>query len=160
MFCCIILQLLNPVVQVIDHIVSLVSWKPVSSPSLSERSLDSIGRSRQESLSSVEEDDYDTLDDIDSDKNIIRTKVHLVFFTLCFAHSLGILWIQKIHNLACNDAQMFPFYYRNFFVCLTWPAKTRESLARSTKYISGEEKYYVYLMCSVSKTFTYYKNTV
>ncbi|XP_068601938.1 SID1 transmembrane family member 2 [Brachionichthys hirsutus] len=39
-----------------------------------ERSLDSVGRSRQESLSSVEEDDYDTLDDIDSDKNIVRTK--------------------------------------------------------------------------------------
>ncbi|KAF7652066.1 hypothetical protein LDENG_00101810 [Lucifuga dentata] len=42
-----------------------------------ERSLDSIGRSRQESLSSVEEDDYDTLDDIDSDKNIVRTKKFL-----------------------------------------------------------------------------------
>ncbi|XP_028275286.1 SID1 transmembrane family member 2 isoform X3 [Parambassis ranga] len=42
-----------------------------------ERSLDSVGRSRQESLSSVEEDDYDTLDDIDSDKNIIRTKKFL-----------------------------------------------------------------------------------
>uniref|UniRef100_A0A8C6TLL0 SID1 transmembrane family, member 2 n=1 Tax=Neogobius melanostomus TaxID=47308 RepID=A0A8C6TLL0_9GOBI len=35
------------------------------------------GRSRQESLSSVEEDDYDTLDDIDSDKNIVRTKKYL-----------------------------------------------------------------------------------
>uniref|UniRef100_A0A3Q2D482 SID1 transmembrane family, member 2 n=1 Tax=Cyprinodon variegatus TaxID=28743 RepID=A0A3Q2D482_CYPVA len=43
----------------------------------SERSLDSIARSRQESLSSVEEDDYDTLDDIDSDKNIVRTKKYL-----------------------------------------------------------------------------------
>ncbi|TNN01347.1 hypothetical protein fugu_010729 [Takifugu bimaculatus] len=42
-----------------------------------DRSLDSIGRSRQESLSSVEEDDYDTLDDIDSDKNIVRTKKFL-----------------------------------------------------------------------------------
>lgn len=55
----------------------------IVSPSLlsvlppSERSLDSVGRSRQESLSSVEEDDYDTLDDINSDKNIVRTKVHL-----------------------------------------------------------------------------------
>lgn len=39
--------------------------------------MESVGRSRQESLSSVEEDDYDTLDDIDSDKNIVRTKVHL-----------------------------------------------------------------------------------
>ncbi|KAM4628045.1 SID1 transmembrane family member 2 isoform 2-T2 [Polymixia lowei] len=42
-----------------------------------ERSLDSVGRSRQESLSSVEEDDYDTLADIDSDKNIVRTKKFL-----------------------------------------------------------------------------------
>ncbi|XP_061639131.1 SID1 transmembrane family member 2 isoform X5 [Phyllopteryx taeniolatus] len=33
-----------------------------------------VGRSRQESLSSIEEDDYDTLDDINSDKNIVRTK--------------------------------------------------------------------------------------
>lgn len=45
----------------------------------SDRSLDSIARSRQESLSSVEEDDYDTLDDIDSDKNIVRTKVFFLF---------------------------------------------------------------------------------
>ncbi|CDQ99504.1 unnamed protein product, partial [Oncorhynchus mykiss] len=37
-----------------------------------ERSLESVaGRSRQESLSSIEEDDYDTLADIDSDKNIV-----------------------------------------------------------------------------------------
>ncbi|XP_041796820.1 SID1 transmembrane family member 2 isoform X2 [Chelmon rostratus] len=42
-----------------------------------ERTLDSVGRSRQESLSSVEEDDYDTLEDINSDKNIVRTKKFL-----------------------------------------------------------------------------------
>ncbi|KPP70674.1 SID1 transmembrane family member 2-like, partial [Scleropages formosus] len=42
-----------------------------------ERPLDSVGRCRQESLSSVEEDDYDTLADIDSDKNIVRTKKFL-----------------------------------------------------------------------------------
>ncbi|KAL4647297.1 SID1 transmembrane family member 2 isoform X6 [Arapaima gigas] len=42
-----------------------------------EQSLDSVGRCRQESLSSVEEDDYDTLADIDSDKNIVRTKKFL-----------------------------------------------------------------------------------
>ncbi|XP_041090879.1 SID1 transmembrane family member 2 isoform X4 [Polyodon spathula] len=43
-----------------------------------ERSLDSMaGRMRQESLSSVEEDEYDTLADIDSDKNVIRTKKYL-----------------------------------------------------------------------------------
>ncbi|XP_078785471.1 SID1 transmembrane family member 2 isoform X9 [Oryzias latipes] len=47
------------------------------SPAEKERSLDSIARSRQESLSSVEEEDYDTLDDIDSDKNIVRTKKYL-----------------------------------------------------------------------------------
>uniref|UniRef100_A0A8C1N7A2 SID1 transmembrane family, member 2 n=1 Tax=Cyprinus carpio TaxID=7962 RepID=A0A8C1N7A2_CYPCA len=41
------------------------------------RSLESVARSRQESLSSVEEDDYDTLADIDSDKNIVRTKKFL-----------------------------------------------------------------------------------
>uniref|UniRef100_A0A4W4ERG1 SID1 transmembrane family, member 2 n=1 Tax=Electrophorus electricus TaxID=8005 RepID=A0A4W4ERG1_ELEEL len=45
--------------------------------SLSERPLDVVGRCRQESLSSVEEDDYDTLADIDSDKNIVRTKKYL-----------------------------------------------------------------------------------
>uniref|UniRef100_A0AAR2LLZ3 SID1 transmembrane family, member 2 n=1 Tax=Pygocentrus nattereri TaxID=42514 RepID=A0AAR2LLZ3_PYGNA len=42
-----------------------------------ERSMDTVGRCRQESLSSVEEDDYDTLADIDSDKNIVRTKKYL-----------------------------------------------------------------------------------
>ncbi|XP_067364097.1 SID1 transmembrane family member 2 isoform X2 [Channa argus] len=42
-----------------------------------ERSLESVGRTRLESLSSVEEDDYDTLDDINSDKNIVRTKKYL-----------------------------------------------------------------------------------
>ncbi|XP_048120728.1 SID1 transmembrane family member 2 isoform X1 [Alosa alosa] len=42
-----------------------------------ERSLESVGCSRQDSLSSVEEDDYDTLADIDYDKNIVRTKKYL-----------------------------------------------------------------------------------
>ncbi|TRY58061.1 hypothetical protein DNTS_022709 [Danionella cerebrum] len=42
-----------------------------------DRSVGSVSRSRQESLSSVEEDDYDTLADIDSDKNIVRTKKFL-----------------------------------------------------------------------------------
>lgn len=41
-----------------------------------ERSLENVaGRPRMDSLSSVEEDDYDTLADIDYDKNVIRTKV-------------------------------------------------------------------------------------
>uniref|UniRef100_A0A803TVY0 SID1 transmembrane family member 2 n=1 Tax=Anolis carolinensis TaxID=28377 RepID=A0A803TVY0_ANOCA len=40
------------------------------------RSLENMaGRPRLDSLSSVEEDDYDTLADIESDKNVIRTKV-------------------------------------------------------------------------------------
>uniref|UniRef100_A0A3Q3BIE0 SID1 transmembrane family, member 2 n=1 Tax=Kryptolebias marmoratus TaxID=37003 RepID=A0A3Q3BIE0_KRYMA len=51
--------------------------KPFFPSPPSERSLDSVARSRQESLSSVEEDEYDTLDDIDSDKNIVRTKKYL-----------------------------------------------------------------------------------
>ncbi|KAM6115596.1 SID1 transmembrane family member 2 [Phoenicopterus ruber ruber] len=43
-----------------------------------ERSLDNVaGRPRLDSLSSVEEDDYDTLADIDYDKNVIRTKQYL-----------------------------------------------------------------------------------
>ncbi|ELW65033.1 SID1 transmembrane family member 2 [Tupaia chinensis] len=43
-----------------------------------DRSLDSAGtRPRLDSMSSVEEDDYDTLTDIDSDKNVIRTKQYL-----------------------------------------------------------------------------------
>lgn len=41
-----------------------------------ERLLENVaGRPRLDSLSSVEEDDYDTLADIDYDKNVIRTKV-------------------------------------------------------------------------------------
>ncbi|NXK94525.1 SIDT2 protein, partial [Formicarius rufipectus] len=43
-----------------------------------ERSLENVaGRPRLDSLSSVEEDDYDTLADIDYDKNVIRTKKYL-----------------------------------------------------------------------------------
>lgn len=42
----------------------------------SDRPLDPVGmRPRLDSMSSVEEDDYDTLTDIESDKNVIRTKV-------------------------------------------------------------------------------------
>lgn len=52
---------------------------PLNNPSLLpslDRSLDPVGtRPRLDSLSSVEEDDYDTLTDIESDKNVIRTKV-------------------------------------------------------------------------------------
>uniref|UniRef100_A0A8C5SAH2 SID1 transmembrane family member 2 n=1 Tax=Laticauda laticaudata TaxID=8630 RepID=A0A8C5SAH2_LATLA len=43
-----------------------------------DRSLENlVGRPRLDSLSSVEEDDYDTLADIESDKNVIRTKKFL-----------------------------------------------------------------------------------
>ncbi|NXX43319.1 SIDT2 protein, partial [Tricholaema leucomelas] len=45
---------------------------------MGERSLENVaGRQRLDSLSSVEEDDYDTLADIDYDKNVIRTKQYL-----------------------------------------------------------------------------------
>lgn len=45
-------------------------------PAAGERSLENVAsRPRLDSLSSVEEDDYDTLADIDYDKNVIRTKV-------------------------------------------------------------------------------------
>ncbi|KAM9299343.1 SID1 transmembrane family member 2 [Gastrophryne carolinensis] len=43
-----------------------------------EKSLENlVSRPRLDSLSSVEEDDYDTLTDIESDKNVIRTKKYL-----------------------------------------------------------------------------------
>ncbi|CAI5795434.1 SID1 transmembrane family member 2 isoform X6 [Podarcis lilfordi] len=49
-----------------------------ASYSYTDRSLENMaGRPRLDSLSSVEEDDYDTLADIDSDKNVIRTKQYL-----------------------------------------------------------------------------------
>ncbi|XP_051668493.1 SID1 transmembrane family member 2 isoform X2 [Manacus candei] len=51
--------------------------RPLSIP-MGERSLENVaGRPRLDSLSSVEEDDYDTLADIDYDKNVIRTKKYL-----------------------------------------------------------------------------------
>ncbi|XP_072886214.1 SID1 transmembrane family member 2 isoform X4 [Hemitrygon akajei] len=42
-----------------------------------EKPLDNVIRPRLDSLSSIEEDEYDTLADIDSDKNVIRTKKFL-----------------------------------------------------------------------------------
>ncbi|XP_078283098.1 SID1 transmembrane family member 2 isoform X1 [Rhinoraja longicauda] len=42
-----------------------------------ERPLENVVRPRLDSLSSIEEDEYDTLADIDSDKNVIRTKKFL-----------------------------------------------------------------------------------
>uniref|UniRef100_A0A8C9ZKR0 SID1 transmembrane family member 2 n=1 Tax=Sander lucioperca TaxID=283035 RepID=A0A8C9ZKR0_SANLU len=62
----------------IDVIVTpAINCKSHFNKYVAAQSLDSVGRSRQESLSSVEEDDYDTLDDITSDKNIVRTKKFL-----------------------------------------------------------------------------------
>nr|XP_054503385.1 SID1 transmembrane family member 2 isoform X2 [Agelaius phoeniceus] len=50
----------------------------VSYSYVGERSLENVAsRPRLDSLSSVEEDDYDTLADIDYDKNVIRTKVRV-----------------------------------------------------------------------------------
>uniref|UniRef100_A0A8C1ZRK3 SID1 transmembrane family, member 2 n=1 Tax=Cyprinus carpio TaxID=7962 RepID=A0A8C1ZRK3_CYPCA len=67
-------------------------------PLLPDRSLESVARSRQESLSSVEEDDYDTLVDIDSDKNIVRTKVlkHTGQDRKCVC----VLYLQNIATIA------------------------------------------------------------
>ncbi|XP_039185725.1 SID1 transmembrane family member 2 isoform X5 [Crotalus tigris] len=49
-----------------------------TSSNYADRSLENlVGRPRLDSLSSVEEDDYDTLADIESDKNVIRTKKFL-----------------------------------------------------------------------------------
>ncbi|XP_070621833.1 SID1 transmembrane family member 2 isoform X2 [Erythrolamprus reginae] len=49
-----------------------------ASSNYADRSLETlVGRPRLDSLSSVEEDDYDTLTDIESDKNVIRTKKFL-----------------------------------------------------------------------------------
>ncbi|XP_050179109.1 SID1 transmembrane family member 2 isoform X3 [Myiozetetes cayanensis] len=51
--------------------------RPLSIP-MGERSLENVAcRPRLDSLSSIEEDDYDTLADIDYDKNVIRTKKYL-----------------------------------------------------------------------------------
>ncbi|XP_069597538.1 SID1 transmembrane family member 2 isoform X2 [Ranitomeya imitator] len=53
-----------------------VTQRPLSS--ICDKSLENlVPRPRLESLSSVEEDDYDTLTDIESDKNVIRTKKYL-----------------------------------------------------------------------------------
>uniref|UniRef100_A0A8C9U9D3 SID1 transmembrane family member 2 n=1 Tax=Serinus canaria TaxID=9135 RepID=A0A8C9U9D3_SERCA len=60
----------------------IAGWPRVSAdgpgPAAGERSLENVAsRPRLDSLSSVEEDDYDTLADIDYDKNVIRTKQYL-----------------------------------------------------------------------------------
>ncbi|XP_014805000.1 PREDICTED: SID1 transmembrane family member 2, partial [Calidris pugnax] len=74
---------------------------------MGERSLENVaGRPRLDSLSSIEEDDYDTLADIDYDKNVIRTKVAaygLIFRPNDFASYLLAIGI-------CNLLLYFAFY--------------------------------------------------
>ncbi|KAM3830698.1 SID1 transmembrane family member 2 isoform 5-T5 [Vipera latastei] len=63
-----------------DPLDSFQGHPPLGSQSYGsfDRSLENlVGRPRLDSLSSVEEDDYDTLADIESDKNVIRTKKFL-----------------------------------------------------------------------------------
>uniref|UniRef100_A0A8C8SDL7 SID1 transmembrane family member 2 n=1 Tax=Pelusios castaneus TaxID=367368 RepID=A0A8C8SDL7_9SAUR len=56
--------------------LGLPGLTPAPPCALADRSLENMAsRPRLDSLSSVEEDDYDTLADIESDKNVIRTKV-------------------------------------------------------------------------------------
>ncbi|KAG8141665.1 hypothetical protein E2320_007238 [Naja naja] len=70
--CCWALSLLGPPAHSTSRQADC-QQAPVSSI---DRSLENmVGRPRLDSLSSVEEDDYDTLADIESDKNVIRTKV-------------------------------------------------------------------------------------
>ncbi|XP_027267845.1 SID1 transmembrane family member 2 isoform X4 [Cricetulus griseus] len=73
-----------------------------------DRSFDPVGtRPRLDSMSSVEEDDYDTLTDIDSDKNVIRTKVvnvtgnqDICYYNFLCAHPLGNL--SAFNNILSN----------------------------------------------------------
>ncbi|XP_072835479.2 SID1 transmembrane family member 2 isoform X2 [Pogona vitticeps] len=61
-----------------ENVTEALLSTEASSYSYTDRSLENMaGRPRLDSLSSVEEDDYDTLADIDSDKNVIRTKKYL-----------------------------------------------------------------------------------
>ncbi|XP_062364545.1 SID1 transmembrane family member 2 isoform X3 [Cinclus cinclus] len=61
-----------------EGITDSLASAEVSYSYVGERSLENVAsRPRLDSLSSVEEDDYDTLADIDYDKNVIRTKQYL-----------------------------------------------------------------------------------
>uniref|UniRef100_A0A7N8XJ09 SID1 transmembrane family, member 2 n=1 Tax=Mastacembelus armatus TaxID=205130 RepID=A0A7N8XJ09_9TELE len=83
-----------------------------SCPLSIDRSLDSVGRSRQESLSSVEEDDYDTLDDINSDKNIVRTKKFLCVSDLARKDKRILKWSNssQMSHFSRNIATIAVFY--------------------------------------------------
>uniref|UniRef100_A0A8C1ZQU5 SID1 transmembrane family, member 2 n=1 Tax=Cyprinus carpio TaxID=7962 RepID=A0A8C1ZQU5_CYPCA len=85
----------------------------------SYRSLESVARSRQESLSSVEEDDYDTLVDIDSDKNI----VHLSFTedrkcvniaTIAVFYALPVIQLVITYQTVVNVTGNQDICYYNF----------------------------------------------
>lgn len=110
----------------------LMSLSPLSP---SERSLESVGRSRHESLSSVEEDDYDTLDDIDSDKNIVRTKVLLFSPFTCTSYDYGNVSLsQDLFNCTINNQNVFPSLQK--FLCVS-------DLARKDKRVLSK-KYQIY----------------
>uniref|UniRef100_A0A4W5Q7G5 SID1 transmembrane family member 2 n=1 Tax=Hucho hucho TaxID=62062 RepID=A0A4W5Q7G5_9TELE len=99
------------------------------SPPLSERSLESVtGRSRQESLSSIEEDDYDTLADIDSDKNIVRTKKYLC-----------------VSDLARKDKRVLSKKYQIYFCVLLL---TCSSLLQVVNVTGNQDICYYNFLCA------------
>lgn len=91
-----------------------------------ERSLENVAsRPRLDSLSSVEEDDYDTLADIDYDKNVIRTKVRAV--------------PVHCHAVLCSGHCPHPASpSSNTSAWPTWPARTSGCCGRNTRSTSGE----------------------
>lgn len=93
-----------------------------------ERSLENVaGRPRLDSLSSVEEDDYDTLADIDYDKNVIRTKVRAV--------------PMRCHAMLCCRHCPHPASpSSNTSAWLTWPARTSVCCGRNIRSTSGEQE--------------------
>lgn len=95
-----------------------------------ERSLENVaGRPRLDSLSSVEEDDYDTLADIDYDKNVIRTKVRPTPRPPPPRRLLP-------RRLGRAPPPAFPS--SNTSAWPTWPARTSGCCGRSTRSTSGE----------------------
>uniref|UniRef100_A0A4W5PUV8 SID1 transmembrane family member 2 n=1 Tax=Hucho hucho TaxID=62062 RepID=A0A4W5PUV8_9TELE len=94
-----------------------------------ERSLESVtGRSRQESLSSIEEDDYDTLADIDSDKNIVRTKKYLC-----------------VSDLARKDKRVLSKKYQIYFCVLLL---TCSSLLQVVNVTGNQDICYYNFLCA------------
>uniref|UniRef100_A0A4W5Q2I0 SID1 transmembrane family member 2 n=1 Tax=Hucho hucho TaxID=62062 RepID=A0A4W5Q2I0_9TELE len=94
-----------------------------------QRSLESVtGRSRQESLSSIEEDDYDTLADIDSDKNIVRTKKYLC-----------------VSDLARKDKRVLSKKYQIYFCVLLL---TCSSLLQVVNVTGNQDICYYNFLCA------------